>query len=76
MLPVPVVPWFVSQTYGAPGYAQLDRRCDPSIRNGASTQGEMGAMHFLQQAQRESNLLACQAEYLRVGQTLNLFPVT
>ena len=73
---IELVPWFVSRRYGSPGYGQLDARCHPAIRNGASVQGELGALQFLEQAQRASNLLACQAEYLRFGITLNLFPVT
>ncbi len=73
---VQLVPWFISTCYGNPGYGQLDTRCTPAIRNGASVQGEIGAMQFLQQAQREANVLERQAEYLRFGLTLNLFPVT
>lgn len=71
-----LVPWFVSRRYGTSGYGLLDARCHEAIRNGASVEGELGALQSLQQAQREANLLDCQAEYLRLGITLNLFLVT
>lgn len=71
-----LVPWFVSRRYGSAGYGLLDSRCHAAIRNGASVEGELGALQSLQQAQREANLLDCQAEYLRLGVTLNLFLVT
>lgn len=71
-----VRPWFVSCKYGAPGYAQLDVRCADVLRNGASVEGEVGAFQSLKTAPREANLRASQAEYLRFGVTLNLFPVS
>lgn len=69
-------PWFVSQRYGTPGYAQLTTRCHTSLRAGASDEGEIGALHHQHMAQREANLRDSQAEYLRFGLTLNLFLVT
>ena len=47
-----------------------------AIRTAASDQGEPGALHHLQQALRESNLIDSQDEYLRSSLTLNLFVVT
>lgn len=66
-------PYFISERYGTPGYAQLAVRCHPTIRQGASDEGEIGAMHHQHMAQREANLVDIQAEYLRYGLTLNLF---
>lgn len=66
-------PYFISERYGTPGYAQLAVRCHPAIRQGASDEGEIGALHHQHMAQREANLVDIQAEYLRYGLTLNLF---
>lgn len=66
-------PSFLSERYGTPGYAQLAVRCHPAIRQGASDEGEIGALHHLHTAQREANLVDIQAESLRYGLTLNLF---
>ena len=71
-----VRPQLLSRRYGAQGYGQLDVRSHSAIRTVASDQGEPGALHHLQQALRESNLLDSQAEYLRSNLTLNLFVVT
>ena len=69
-------PQLISRRYGTPGYAQLDVRSPSAIRTAASDQGEPGALHHLQQALRESNLIDSQDEYLRSSLTLNLFVVT
>lgn len=69
-------PYFISERYGTPGYAQLAVRCHPAIRQGASDEGEIGALHHQHLAQREANLVDIQAEYLRYGLTLNLFLAT
>lgn len=69
-------PQLLSRRYGTPGYAQLDVRSPSAIRTAASDQGEPGALHHLQQALRESNLIDSQDEYLRSSLTLNLFVVT
>lgn len=71
-----VRPQLMSRRYGSLGYGQLDVRSHSAIRSVASDQGEPGALHHLQQALRESNLLDSQAEYLRSNLTLNLFVVT
>jgi hypothetical protein len=71
-----VSPTFTSTRFGQPGYGQLTPGCAPEIRGGASDQGEMGALQFLQQTQRESNLRASLDEYLRFGLEAGLFFVT
>jgi hypothetical protein len=69
-------PQFTELYYGQPGYAQLSLQCPPEIRAGADDEGEMGAFHHLKQAQREANLRASFAEYLRVGLEAGLIYVT
>jgi hypothetical protein len=71
-----ISPIFTSASYGQPGYGQLSQQCAVEIRTGASEQGEMGALNFLQQPQRESNLRASLDEYLRFGLEAGLFFVT
>jgi hypothetical protein len=71
-----VSPTFTTVAYGQPGYGQLAPACAPEVAAGASDQGEMGALQFLQQAQRESNLRASLDEYLRFGLEAGLFFAT
>lgn len=69
-------PKFTSQTYGQPGYAQLNRQCDVVIRSGAQDTAEMGVFQHLQQSQRESNLAEILAEYLPFDREVRIFYVT
>jgi hypothetical protein len=71
-----VRPHFTSLRYGDPGYAQLRRATDASIRSGAHDEGEMGAMHALYQPQREKNLRIRLDEYLRFGLHAGIFYAT
>jgi hypothetical protein len=71
-----VKPVFTSERYGDPGYCQLRDDADPGIRRGASDEGEMGVFHHLQQPQREANLRASLADYLRFGLEAGIFFVT
>ena len=61
------LPHFTSLRYGDPGYGQLRRVTDKSIRDGADDEGEMGVLHALFQPQRETNLRIRLDEYLRFG---------
>ncbi|WP_341649539.1 hypothetical protein [Thauera humireducens] len=63
----------MSRRYGTPAYAQLAVRTPAEIRRGADDEGEMGALHHLYAAQRETNLRIRLAEYLRVGLCAGLF---
>jgi hypothetical protein len=72
----PLHPQFTDLHYGQPGYAQLSLQCPPEIRTGADDEGEMGAFNHLKQAQRDANLRASFAEYLRVGLEAGLIYVT
>jgi hypothetical protein len=67
------VPGFTSLRYGAPGYAQLGSRVPPAIARGADDESEMGALHFLFQPQRETDLATRLAEYLRIGLEAGVF---
>jgi hypothetical protein len=60
-------PSFTTRVYGHPAYGQLGPGCPAEIANGAEDGAEMGALHHLQQAQRESNLRLRLAEYLPFG---------
>jgi hypothetical protein len=71
-----LVPSFTSTRYGLPGYAQLAVTCPEPIRAGAEDEGEMGAFHFLHQAQRLKNVRASLDEYLRFGLEAGVFLVT
>jgi hypothetical protein len=70
------LPHFTSLRYGDPGYAQLRRATDVSIREGADDGGEMGVMHPLYQPQRETNLRIRLDEYLRFGLRAGIFYAT
>jgi len=71
-----VVPQFTSLRYGDPGYAQLRRATDASIRQGAEDESEMGVLHALFQPQRETNLRIRLEEYLRFGLRAGVFYAT
>ena len=70
------LPHFTSLRYGDPGYAQLRRATETSIREGADDGGEIGVMHKLHQPQRETNLRLRLDEYLRFGLHAGIFYVT
>jgi hypothetical protein len=69
-------PQFTSIDFGQPGYGQLSLRCANEIANGAEDGSEMGVFSFLQQPQRETNLLTALAEYLRFGLEAGMIEVT
>jgi hypothetical protein len=69
-------PTFTSVRYGHPGYAQLSRTCAEEIRTGSEDGAEMGVFQHLQQQQRQANLRAGLAEYLRFGLAAGIFFVT
>jgi hypothetical protein len=71
-----VVPAFTDLRYGQAAYAQLARHISDEIRTGAADGSEMGAFHDLHQPQREANLRAALAEYLRVGLEAGILFVT
>lgn len=60
-------PHFTSLHYGDVGYCQLRESTSGKIRRGAHDESEMGVMHGLYQAQRETNLRVRLEEYLRFG---------
>jgi len=67
-----VRPWFVSERYGHPAYAQLHLSTAEEIRRGADDRSEMGAFHDLFQPQREANLRARLAEFTPAAATAAL----
>ena len=71
-----VVPVFTDSRYGQPAYGQLATNCAAAIRTGAEDEGEIGAFHFLRQAQRLTNLRTGLDEYLRFGLEAGVFLVT
>lgn len=71
-----VTPAFTSVHYGDPGYAQLSFTCVEEICTGAEDGAEMGVFQHLKQPQREANLRASLAEYLRLGLEAGIFFVT
>jgi hypothetical protein len=70
-----VAPTFNAARYGAAAYAQLAAACAVEIRTGAEDGSEMGAYSLLKQPQREANLTAALAEYLRFGLEAGIFYV-
>jgi hypothetical protein len=62
-----VHPWFTSENYGDPGYAQLHKYIAPEIFEGADNNAEMGAFNSLYEPQRIKNLESSLDEYLRFG---------
>lgn len=71
-----VRPRFASTQFGQHNYAQLSRNCAPELSRGADDEGEMGVYHFLQERQRESNLMASLSEFLNVGMEAGVFFIT
>lgn len=71
-----VLPAFTDPRFGRPAFGQLGSTCPVEIAAGADDQGEMGALHFLRQPQREANLASSLAEYLPVGLEAGVFHVT
>jgi hypothetical protein len=69
-------PFHTSLRFGDPGYMQLRRSTNDSIRTGASDESEMGVTHELFTPQRESNLLIRLDEYLRFGLEAGIFYAT
>ena len=67
------VPGFTTLRYGHPGYAQLSSRTSQAIARGAEDESEMGAYHFLYQAQREADLSTRLDEYLRIALEAGVF---
>ena len=72
----PAYPMFTSTHFGNPAYAQLDTRCSPLIRRGASNGSEMGAFNSLEQARRQDNISQMLDEYLPFGLEAGVFYVT
>ncbi|HUX88236.1 MAG TPA: hypothetical protein VMW65_14635 [Chloroflexota bacterium] len=62
-----LVPRFTSTVYGQPGYGQLDIAGPVELTTSADDEGELGALHYLQQTQRLKNLRASLIGYLRFG---------
>ncbi len=69
-------PYFVSERYGDPGYAQLHANTDKEIAEGAHDGNEMGAFNHLMQRHRLANLESCLREYMRFGTEVGVFLVT
>lgn len=69
-------PYFVSERYGDPGYAQLHASSDREIAEGADNGNEMGAFNHLLQRHRLANLESCLEEYMRFGMEAGVFLVT
>jgi len=65
-------PLFFTLRYGDPRYLKMLACTDKSIRRGAEDGGEMGAFHFIQAPQRESDLSVRLQEYLPVGLDVGL----
>lgn len=74
--PSEVKPYFTSETFGEPGYAQLHANSDKEIAEGADNGNEMGVFNHLYQKYRLGNLTACFDEYLRFGMEAGVFLVT
>jgi hypothetical protein len=71
-----LAPVFRSTTFGEPGYARLDDRCDPALLTGASNGAAMGVHAELEEPQRMSNLAAVLEEYLPLGIQAGIVPET
>ncbi len=67
-----LTPAFTSTEYGQPGYAQLSQTCAEEIRSGAEDHSEMGAFQRLYQPQHAANLRRHLAEYVPVGQKVEI----
>lgn len=71
-----LAPSFTSVRQGEPGYGQLLHPVPEELWTGAEDGSEMGVFSFLQQPQRQANLLAALEEYLRFGLEAGLIFVT
>jgi hypothetical protein len=71
-----VNPFFTSEHYNDPAYAQLRMGIASEILSGAENGAEMGAFNFLMRVQREANLRQRLAEYLPFGLEAGLYYVT
>jgi hypothetical protein len=69
-------PDFTSTDRGHHAFGQLAATCPVAIRRGAEDGGEMGALHFLLEAQRVASLRARIDEHLRFGLEAGVFFVT
>jgi hypothetical protein len=65
-------PLFFTLRYGAPAYGKLITSTPDAVRRGAADGGEMGAYHFVQAVQRETDLTIRLTEYLPVGMEFGL----
>lgn len=70
------LPQFASLQWGHPLYASLRPASGAALFTGADDGGEIGVMHALQQALRESNLRVRLQEYLRFGLVAGIFHAT
>ena len=68
-----VVPAFESERYGEPDFGLLTPRCAEEIRKGSDTGSSMGGWCFLEEPQREANLVTALDEYLRFGLQAGVF---
>jgi len=71
-----LVPGYTDRRYGRPGYFQLLNAAPVEIRQGASTESEMGAFHHLYQPQRADNFWQKLEEFLGTGLEAGLIYVT
>lgn len=71
-----LAPQFTSTVFGQPGYVQLSQACATEIAAGAGNGSEMGAFCFLQQPQRNANVLTALDEYLRFGMEAGILQQT
>ena len=69
-------PAFTSRDHRHFAYSQLGRTCPDEIRTGAEDGSEMGVFRYLKQPQREANLKAALAQYLRFGLEAGISYVT
>jgi hypothetical protein len=65
-------PLFFTLRFGAPAYAKLIASTPDAVRRGAEDGGEMGAYHFVQAVQRETDLPIRLTEYMPVGMEFGL----
>ncbi len=67
---------FVAETFGMPGYAQLDQRSDAHILEQGPDNDEMGAFGFLRNTHKWKNVQIRYREYMPVGIRPVLITVT
>ena len=67
---------FTSTDRSDPAFGQLAASCPAEIRRGAEDGGEMGALHFLLEAQRVASLRPRIDEHLRFGLEAGVFFAT